>query len=178
MDAQQLHPTASAAPDFANELRKKAEAHDAVQIDLQSIVFQQGRQIARAYVDMMKSYAVLTAQAGGYEQADGRMVVSGFCRIEEEHFGRQPLIVKQKQSILRAKLSELGGCSLNLRSTDLFAAFCTGFAEYCAAEGIRLGSLSLLVRKRDGSRETREFPASLLVSEYAEAIGFPYQIEF
>ncbi|MBR6421058.1 MAG: hypothetical protein IKS42_12045 [Oscillospiraceae bacterium] len=176
---------AAAAPDtaFASELRAKAEAHGAVQVDLHSILFQQGRAIARAYVDMMKSYAGLTARSGRYQQQGDRMIVTGFCRIEEEHFDREPLLVREQHlhNPLTAKLSDLGRLreqEFSVRESDLFAAFLTSFSEFCAAEGIRTGALSMLVRRKDGSTEVRELPAALRGSEHAEAIGFPYQIEF
>ena len=169
--------------DFAAELRQKAEAHGAAQVNMQSILFQQGRAIARAYVDMMKSYAKLTAQSGRYVRQGDKMVVSGFCRIEEEHFGQDALmqLEKQKVHVLTAKLSELGELSrrtVTMRESDLFAAFCTSFSEFCTQEGIKTGSISLLVRKKDGTTEQRPLPAVISGSEHAESLGFPYQIEF
>lgn len=174
------HTGQSSRSAFADELRQRAAAHGAVQVDLQSILFQQGRTIARAYVDMMKSYAGLTAQSGSYARQDGKMLVSGFCRIEEEHFGKAPLLVRQKRtkSVLHATLSELREHVYTVQETDLFAAFCTSFAEFCTAEGIRTGKLSLLVRTKDGSRVIRELPAAVGAGEFAEALGFPYEIFF
>ena len=60
-----------AETDFARALREAAETHGAAQIDMQSLLFQQGRDIARAYVDMMKSYARLTARSGNYRPVGG-----------------------------------------------------------------------------------------------------------
>lgn len=180
MDMQNQTPASAA---FADELRQKAEAHGAVQIDLQTILFQQGRAIARAYVDMMKSYAKLTAQAGRYVREENRMIVSGFCRVEEEHFEHGSLlqIKKSHRNPLTARLSEMGQLTqyaVSMHESNLFLAFCTSFSEFCAAEGIRTGSLSVLVRKKDGSTEQRALPAVLTGAEHIEAIGFPYQIEF
>lgn len=168
---------------FASALRQQAEAHGAVQVDLHSILFQQGRAIARAYVDMMKSYAGLTARSGRYVQQGDRMVVTGFCRIEEEHFDKEPLLLREKhrKNPLMTRLSDLSELTeqrYSVRASDLFDAFCTSFSEFCRAEGIKTGALSILVRKKDGSTEFRELPATLRGAEHAEAIGFPYQIEF
>lgn len=169
------------ATGFAESLRAAAETHGAAQIDMQMLLFQQGRDIARAYVDMMKSYARLTARSGCYQPGEGgKMTVSGFCRMEDSHFGREPLLQKQKRthSLLSTSLSELRDTALNVRGTDLFSAFCTSFAEFCKAEGIRAGKLCVLVRRKDGTAEYRELPAVLHGSEHAEAIGYPYEITF
>ncbi len=82
--------------------------------------------------------------------------------------------------ILTAQLSDLHfrDTVLTVRESDLFAAFCTGFAEFCQAEGIRIGRLSVLVRKKDGTAEYRELPAVIHGSEHAEALGYPYEITF
>lgn len=169
---------------FSASLRQAAQTHSAEQIDLQSLVFQQGRDIARAYADMIKSYARLTVRSGNYVPEGGRLTVTGFCRIESVHFGREPLFVEEKAhqgSIWTARISELGQRvtrRVRLQSTDLFEAFRTGFAEFCAAEGIRTGELSVLVRKKDGSTEYRPLPAEIAASEYVESAGYVYQITF
>ena len=169
-----------AETDFARSLREAADTHGAAQIDMQSLLFQQGRDIARAYVDMMKSYARLTARSGNYRPVGGGMIVSGFCRMEDSHFGTEPLLLCQKRtgSILKAQLSDLRNTTLTVRESDLFAAFCTSFAEFCQAEGIQIGALCLLVRRKDGTAEYRGLPAALHGSEHAEALGFPYEISF
>lgn len=169
---------------FSESLRQAAATHSAAQIDLQSLLFQQGRDIARAYVDMMKSYAQLTARSGNYVPEGDRLTVTGFCRVESAHFGKEPLFIEEKVhqgSIWTARLSELGRRvtrRIALHSTDLFEAFCTGFAEFCAAEGIRTSALSVLVRKKDGSSEFRPLPAEIAASEYAESVGYVYSITF
>ena len=147
---------------FAEALRQDAESHAAKQIDVQSIYFRQGREIAQTYVNMMKSYARLDAQSGRYERRGGRSIVSGFCRIEEQHFDA-PLL---KRAVSLRKQS------------DLFAAFCTSFAEFCAAEQISIGELCALVRGKDGVLVQKPFPVETVLPEYLEAIGFPYSIEF
>ena len=165
---------------FAETLRSAAETHDAAQINLQTLVFQQGRDIARAYIDMMKSYARLSARSGNFQPDGSRMVVEGFCRIEQEHFGKEPVIRQEKRqtSIWTSTFSELKTRRFSVVGSDLFAAFCTSFQEFCAAEGIRPGVLSVLVRKKDGSSEVRTLPAEIHGGEFAEAFGFPYQITF
>ena len=169
---------------FSETLRQAARTHNAAQIDLQSLVFQQGRDIARAYADMMKSYAQLTVRSGNYVPDGDRLTVTGFCRVESVHFGKEPLFTEEKThqgSIWTARLSELGQRitrRITLRSSDLFAAFCTSFAEFCAAEGIRTGAVSVLVRKKDGSTEYRPLPAEIAANEQAECIGYVYEITF
>ena len=88
---------------FAASLRQDADAHASKQINLQSIHFQQGREIAETYVNMMKSYARLDAQSGRYERDGNTMVVSGFCRIEEPHFEKPLLKRERKQSFWAAQ---------------------------------------------------------------------------
>jgi len=165
---------------LASELREAAALHGDAQVSLQTLIFQQGREIARAYVDMMKSYARLSARSGNYQPEGGALTVSGFCRIEQEHFGRDALIQREKRqtSVLRSTLSELKARRYAVVQSDLFAAFCTSFSEFCAAEGIRTGVMSVLVRKKDGTSECRALPAELHGGEYAEAFGFPYEITF
>lgn len=169
---------------FSESLRQAAAMHSAAQIDLQSLLFQQGRDIARAYVDMMKSYAQLSVRSGNYVPEGDRMTVTGFCRVESAHFGKSPLFTEEKahqESIWTARLSKLGQRvtrKVTLQGSDLFASFCTSFAEFCAAEGIRAGTISVLVRKKDGSSEFRPLPAALAANERAECLGFVYQITF
>lgn len=164
-----------AAP-FAAALRQDADAHNSKQINLQSIHFQQGREIAQTYVNMMKSYARLDAQSGRYERDGDRMVVSGFCRIEEVHFDT-PLITRmRKQNFWSAHWHE--NCALRKPQSDLFAAFQTSFAEFCAEEDIVIGKLCALVINKDGRLEQRPFPVETVLPEYLAAIGYPYQIRF
>ncbi len=161
---------------FAASLRQDADAHTSKQINLQSIYFQQGREIAETYVRMMQSYARLDAQSGRYERDGEDMVVSGFCRIEEAHFD-QPLLKRtRKQSFWTAQWQET--TALKSPQSDLFEAFCTSFAEFCKTEQIRIGKLCALVRTKDGKLEQRPFPVTTTLPEYPEAIGFPYQIRF
>ena len=163
-------------PAFAEALRQDADAHASKQINLQSIHFQQGREIAETYVNMMKSYARLDAQSGRYERDGNAMVVKGFCRIEEPHFD-QPLLKRtRKQNFWTAQWHET--CSLRTPQSDLFDAFCTSFAEFCKAERIEIGALCALVRTKEGKLEQRPFPVTTKLPEYLEAIGFPYQIRF
>ena len=160
---------------FAEALRQDAESHAAKQIDVQSIYFRQGREIAQTYVNMMKSYARLDAQSGRYERRGGRSIVSGFCRIEEQHFDAPLLKRARKQNFWSAQWHE----TVSLRKqSDLFAAFCTSFAEFCAAEQISIGELCALVRGKDGVLVQKPFPVETVLPEYLEAIGFPYSIEF
>ncbi len=161
---------------FAASLRQDADAHTSKQINLQSIHFQQGREIAQTYVNMMKSYARLNAQSGRYERDGEKMVVSGFCRIEEVHFDQPILKRARKQSFLTGKWH--GTCTLRHPQSDLFEAFCTSFQEFCKMEQIQIGALCALVRKKDGTLEQRPFPVNTILPEYLEAIGFPYQIRF
>ncbi|HBI85187.1 MAG TPA: hypothetical protein DDX71_02705 [Ruminococcus sp.] len=161
---------------FAEALRQDAESHAAKQIDVQSIYFRQGREIARTYVNMMKSYARLDAQSGRYERSGGRRIVNGFCRIEERHFEAPLLKRTRKQNFWSAQWHETA--SLLRGQNDLFAAFCTSFAEFCAAEQIKVGELCALVRGKDGALVQKPFPVETVLPEYLEAIGFPYSIEF
>ena len=156
-------------------LRRDADSHTAKQIDIQSIYFQQGRDIAKAYIEVMKSYARLDAKSGKYEQDGDYAVVSGFCRLEEHHF---EMLLKrtQKQNFWTAKWHET--VSLRVKQRDLFDAFCTSFAEFCRSENIRIGDLCALVRTKDGKLEQRPFPVETVLPEYTEAVGYPYQIRF
>ena len=161
---------------FAEALRQDADAHTSKQINLQSIHFQQGREIAETYILMMKSYARLDAQSGRYERDGDRLVVSGFCRIEEAHFDAPLITREKKQNFWSAHWHET--CMLKKPQSDLFEAFCTSFSEFCREEQIKLGKLCALVRTKDGKLEQRPFPIETVLPEYLEAIGFPYQIRF
>ena len=161
---------------FAEALRQDAGAHTSKQINLQSIHFQQGREIAETYVNMMKSYARLDAQSGRYERDGSAMVVSGFCRIEEQHFDKPLLKRTRRQSFWTAQWHEI--CSLREPQSDLFEAFCSSFAEFCKAEQIELGALCALIRTKDGNLEQRPFPVETVLPEYPVALGFPYRIRF
>ncbi len=157
-------------------LRRDADSHAAKQIDIQSIYFQQGRDIAKAYIEVIKSYARLDAKSGKYEQDGDYAVVSGFCRLEEHHFGDALLKRTQKQNFWTAKWHET--VALRVKQRDLFDAFCTSFAEFCKSENIRTGDLCALVRTKDGKLEQRPFPVETVLPEYTEAVGFPYQVRF
>jgi hypothetical protein len=157
-------------------LRQDAESHTAKQIDLQSIHFQQGREIAQTYVSMMKSYARLDAQSGRFTQEGDCAVVSGFCRIEEQHFDVPLLKTERKQSFWTAQWHET--VTLRQQKSDLFEAFCTSFAAFCRDEQITLGPLCALVRTKEGKLEQRQFPVETVLPEYVAAVGFPYQIRF
>ena len=175
MNSQFAYETKS-RPAFTASLRQDADEHASKQINLQSIHFQQGREIAETYVNMMKSYARLDAQSGRYERDGAAMIVRGFCRIEEPHFD-QPLLKRtRKQSFWTAQWQET--CSLREPKSDLFDAFCTSFAEFCKDEQIEIGALCALVRTKEGKLEQRPFPVQTTLPEYLEAIGFPYQIRF
>ena len=157
-------------------LRQDAEARTAKQIDIQSIYFQQGREIAQTYVSVMKSYARLDVQSGKYGQDGDYAVVSGFCRLEEHHFGEQLLLRTQKQNFWTAKWHET--VALRPKQSDLFDAFCTSFSEFCREENIRLGELCALVRNKEGKLEQRPLPTETVLPEYTEAVGYPYQVRF
>ncbi len=179
MDSQfafQDFPDASGSAEFAASLRQDADAHVSKQINLQSIHFQQGREIAQTYVNMMKSYARLDVQSGRYVREGSRMVVSGFCRIEEAHFDQPLLKHSRKQSFWTAQWHEIS--TLRTPQSDLFEAFYTSFAEFCKAEHIETGQLCALIRTKDGKLEQRPFPVETVLPEYLAAIGFPYRICF
>lgn len=161
---------------LAAALRQDADSHSSKQINLQSIHFQQGREIARAYVNMMKSYARLDAQSGRYEREGDELVVSGFCRIEEAHFDQAIVKRERRQSFWTAQWKET--VSLRKKPSDLFEAFCTSFAEFCRREHIAVGQLCALVRTKDGKLVQKPFPVETALPEYPEAIGFPYRIRF
>lgn len=161
---------------FAEALRQDADSHTSKQINLQTIHFQQGRGIARAYVNMMQSYARLDAQSGRYEQDGDQMIVSGFCRIEAAHFDQPLLKRERKQSFWTAQWTET--VSLRKTQSDLFDAFCTSFAEFCRREQIELGPLCALIRTKDGKLMQKPFPVETKLPEYLEAVGFPYRIRF
>ena len=172
----QYQTSQSSSYGFAAALRQDADAHASKQINVQSIYFQQGREIAQTYVNMMKSYARLDAQSGRYEREGDALVVKGFCRIEEAHFDSLILTRSRKQSFWTAQWTET--VSLRQKHSDLFDAFLSRFAEFCAAENIRIGKLCAMVRTKDGKLEQRDFPAVTTLPEYTEAIGFPYEIRF
>ena len=157
-------------------LRRDANSHTAKQIDIQSIYFQQGRDIARAYTEVIKSYARLDAKSGKFAQDGDYAVVSGFCRLEEHHFGDTLLKRTQKQNFWTSKWHET--VSLRVKQRDLFDAFCTSFSEFCRDENIRIGELCALVRTKDGKLEPRPFPVETVLPEYTEAVGYPYQVRF
>lgn len=163
-------------PAFAEALRQDADSHTSKQINLQTIHFQQGREIAWAYVNMMQSYARLDAQSGRYAREGDELVVSGFCRIEEAHFDQALLRRERKQSFWTSQWKET--VSLRKTQSDLFDAFCTSFAEFCRNEHIEIGQLCALVRTKSGKLEQRPFPVETTLPEYLEAIGFPYRIRF
>ena len=168
------------APDTAGSiaasLRQDADSHVAKQIDVQSILFQQGREIARTYIDVMTSYARLDAQSGRFEQDGSSRIISGFCRIDEAHFDQPLLKRERKQSFWTAQWAET--VSLEKHQSDLFSAFCTSFAEFCRAGQIEIGTLCALVRTKNGSLEQKPFPVQTVLPEHVEAIGYPYKIRF
>ena len=104
------------------------------------------------------------------------MLVSGFCRIEERHF-EQPLLVRErKQNFWTSRWVE--DISLGRSGSDLLESFMTSMEGLCREQGIRHGELCVLVRTKSGREEQRKLPLQLILPEYVEAIGFPYQIEF
>ena len=159
-----------------DQLRADAAAHIESHIDLQSIVYRQGREIAQTYVNMMVAYARLDVQSGQFKQLGDRMVVEGFCRLEERHFERGLLTRTRRQSFWTSQWHE--DIALTGKDDDLWTAFLSSLGEICRENGIELGTLSALVCKRDGKREVRPLPVSLTSPGYAEAIGFPYKITF
>lgn len=177
MDSQfRAEQMKQSAAGFAAELRQDADEHASKQINVQSIYFRQGREIAQTYVNMMKSYARLDAQSGRYERDGSALVVRGFCRIEEAHFDALILERSRKQSFWTAQWKET--VSLRQKHTDLFDAFLSSFAEFCDAENIAVGKFSALVRTKEGRLEQRDFPVETVLPEHLEAIGFPYEIRF
>ncbi|MBQ6041431.1 MAG: hypothetical protein K5705_02860 [Oscillospiraceae bacterium] len=161
---------------FSAALRRDADSHTSKQINLQSIHFQQGREIAQTYVNMMKSYARLDVLSGRYERDGDAMLVSGFCRIEEAHFDQPLLTHERKQSFWTAQWHET--YTLCTAQSDLFSAFCTSFSEFCKAEQIEAGTLCALIRTKSGKLEQRPFPVETVLPEHLAAIGFPYRIRF
>ena len=159
-----------------DQLRADAASHVEKHIDMHTILYRHGREIALTYVNMMVSYARLDVQSGHFERTANGMLVSGFCRIEERHF-EQPLLVRErKQSFWTSRWIE--DISLGKDGGDLLEAFMTSMEELCREQGIRLGALCVLVRNKNGREEQRKLPLQLVLPEYAEAVGFPYQIEF
>lgn len=162
--------------EFMATLRRDAEALAEKQIDLQSIHFRQGREIALAYVGMMKSYARLNVMSGHFTKDGERSVVQGFCRVESQHFDAPLTVSDMKQSFWTAQWTETVSAA---NRNDLFEAFCTSFSEFCGKEGIRVGELSALIRTKEGELMTKRLPVTVKVpSEQIEAIGFPYEITF
>ena len=157
-------------------MRCDANAYASDKINVQSIYFQQGREIAKTYVNMIKSYARLDAQSGRYEHEGDVLIVSGFCRIEEKHFDTPLLYRKRTQSFWSSRWHEL--TALIKPYSDLFSAFCSSFTEFCNENQIETGALCALVRTGDHRTEQRPFPVRTVLPEYIEAIGFPYQIRF
>ena len=162
--------------DISTQLRADAEAHIENNVDLHPIRYRQGREIAQTYVNTMAAYARLDVQSGQFKQLGGRMVVEGFCRLEERHFENAILTRTRSQSFWTAQWRE--DIALTGKDDDLWTAFLSSLGEICRENGIELGTLSALVCKRDGKREVRPLPVSLTSPGYAEAIGFPYKITF
>jgi len=157
-------------------LRRDADALTEKRIGLQSIHFQQGREIAQTYVNMMISYARLDVQSGHYAIQGDQRIVRGFCRIEEHHFDRKLLQRERKQSFWTAQWTE--HISLIREPDDLFEAFCSSFSEFCRENGIDAGAMTALVRSKNGVLTEKPFPLAVTSPETLEAIGFPYEIVF
>lgn len=162
--------------ELLKQLRADAVSRMEKSIDLHTIVYQQGREIAQTYVNTMKSYARLDVQSGHVIQNTDTMFVRGFCRIEEHHFDHPLLQRERKQNFWTARWEET--ISLLKQDNDLFDSFLTSMEEFCRKEGIGLGELCALIRTSDGKQEQRKFPVHLTRPAYLEAIGFPYQIAF
>ncbi len=159
-----------------DQLRADAAAHIEQHIDMHSIVYRQGREIAQTYVNMMKSYARLDVQSGNFTQRLDDMLVSGFCRIEERHFGTKLLQTTRKQNFWTTRWAV--SYTLMPQNNDLYEAFMASMTEFCRAEQIHLGKLCALVRTKQDTLETKELPLELELPAYVEAIGFPYEITF
>lgn len=162
--------------ELISALRRDADALTEKRIGLQSIHFQQGREIANTYVNMMISYARLDVQSGHYAIQGDTCIVRGFCRIEEHHFDRTLLRRERKQSFWTAQWTE--HISIIREQGDLFEAFCSSFAEFCRENGIETGELTALVRNKSGVLVEEPFPLTVTSPETLEAIGFPYEIAF
>ena len=162
--------------DISTQLRADAAAHIEKNVDMHTIRYRQGREIAQTYVNTMIAYARLDVQSGQFKQLGDRMVVEGFCRLEERHFERGLLTRTRRQSFWTSQWQE--DIALTGQDDDLWTAFLASLGEICRANGIELGTLSVLVCNKDGKRETRPLPASLVSPCYAEAVGFPYRIAF
>lgn len=162
---------------YINEqLRADAEAHVEKNIDMHSIRFRQGREIAQTYVSMMIGYARLDVQSGNFTRKVDSMEVTGFCRIEERHFEHPMLRRTRKRNFWTSQWVET--VTLLGQDSDLYDAFLTSLEEFCREQKIRLGNLCALVRTKKDRLECREFPLDLVYPECVEAIGFPYQIVF
>ena len=159
-----------------DRLRADAASHVEKHIDMHAILYQQGREIAQTYVNMMVSYARLDVQSGHFDRTAHGMLVNGFCRIEERHFEQPLLIRERKQSFWTSRWIE--EVSLNKQGSDLLESFLTSMEGLCREQGITLGELCALVRTKSGKEEQRKLPLQLILPEYVEAVGFPYQIEF
>ena len=159
-----------------DQLRADAASHVEKHIDMNTILYRQGREIAQTYVNMMISYARLDVQSGHFERTVNGMLVSGFCRIEERHFEQPLLVRKRKQNFWTSHWVE--DISLGKVGGDLLESFMTSMEGLCREQGIRLVELCVLVRTKSGRDEQRKLPLQLVLPEYVEAIGFPYQIEF
>lgn len=159
-----------------DRLRADAASHVEKHIDMHTILYQQGREIAQTYVNMMVSYARLDVQSGHFERTAQGMLVSGFCRIEERHFEHPLLVRERKQSFWTSRWVE--EVSLDKRGGDLLESFLTSMEGLCREQGIRLGELCVMVRTKSGKEEQRKLPQTLVFPEYVESVGIPYQIEF
>lgn len=158
------------------QLHKDALAHVEKNIDLHSIRFRQGREIAQTYVSMMVSYARLDVQSGNFTRKADCMEVTGFCRIEERHF-EQPLLKRtHKKNFWTSQWQE--SITLCRLDSDLYEAFLASLEEFCREQRIALGNLCALVRTKQDKLEYRELPLLLNYPACLEAIGFPYRIEF
>lgn len=159
-----------------DQLRADAASHMEKNIDLHTIVYRQGVEIARTYVNTIKSYARLDVQSGQVLQNADTMLVRGFCRIEEHHFDQPLLRRERKQRFWTARWEE--NVSLLKQNSDLFDSFLTSMEGFCREEGIELGELCALIRTADGKQAQQKFPVCVTQPAYFEAIGFPYQIVF
>lgn len=159
--------------DFYTQLRQEVKQHGEQKIDFQSRRFQHGRDLARTYIEIIKEEALLQVRSGHYERVGEQIIINGFCAISLRDFDVPVTQLLRKQSFLTGKWSDQYTLT---QGNDLFEAFCTSLAEFCAREQIRCGPFQAQVRRKDGTLTLRPFPLTVAQPDVLMAMGFPFAI--
>ncbi|MCQ2434458.1 MAG: hypothetical protein MJ062_04395 [Oscillospiraceae bacterium] len=159
--------------DFLEQLKQEVQTHGEQEIDFRSRRFQHGRDLARTYIDIIKDEARLSARSGQYQNVGNQVIISGFCRLTDRDFDLPPVQMQKRQSFWTGKWSEEYTLT---QGNDLFEAFQTSFAEFCAEEHIAVEQFQAKIRKKDGKIVYRPLPVNVTAPEVLEGFGFPFEI--